>query len=94
MTERQTIERRTNTRLREVFDEAVARIRPFLEPGAGWGGHSLEHLAYRTLRERYPDLDRQEIHALLVGAVRVYREKCPAGAPHLSGLPVDRPPSD
>lgn len=76
-------ERRRNHALREVFDDAYAMIEPFFDPGAGWGGHSLEHLAFRVLRENFPQFSSEEVHAIVVGAHRVYIERNPEGSAHL-----------
>jgi len=78
-----TIERRQNTRLRDFFEEAYRCIEPCLDPKQTWGGLPLELLAYRTLRETYPELDRQEAHLLVRASVRVFRERNPAGSNHL-----------
>ena len=45
-------DRRQNPQFRELFDAAYVMVEPFFDPNAGWGGHSLEHLAFRVLRER------------------------------------------
>jgi len=78
-----TVERRQNTQLRAFFEEAYRCIEPCLDPKQTWGGVPLELLAYRTLRETYPDLDRQEAHLLVRASVRVFRERNPARAGHL-----------
>lgn len=68
-------ERRQNTKLREVFDAVYASIVPFFDPANNWGGHSLEHLAYRVVRENYPNLSRDEVHQLIVAATRAYQNR-------------------
>lgn len=68
-------ERRHNPKLRELFEEAYARILPCLDPGRTWGHMPLEHLAFRMLREAYPDLSPQEVHLLVRASVRVCRER-------------------
>lgn len=68
-------ERRHNLKLRELFEEAYARILPCLDPGQAWGRVPLEHLAFRILREAYPDLPPQEVHLLVRASVRVCRER-------------------
>ncbi|MDA0189890.1 MAG: hypothetical protein OSW77_06075 [Proteobacteria bacterium] len=77
-------ERRRNLRLRATFDAAFAMIEPFFDPARGWGGHSLEHLAFRVVRENFPDLEGEEVHALVVAAHRVYIERNPGRSEHLS----------
>lgn len=76
-------ERRMNPRLRELFDNAYAMIEPFFDPAAGWGGRSLEHLAFRVLRENFPQLAADEVHAVIVAAHRIYIDRNPAGSEHL-----------
>lgn len=76
-------ERRQNPRLRSAFDDAFAIIEPFFDPEQGWAGQSLEHLAYRIVRENFPGLDAEEVHALVVVAHRVYIERHPGGSDHL-----------
>ena len=77
-------ERRQNPKLRELFEEAYVRIEPFLDRKHTWGGLQLTHFALRTLREAYPQLDPTEAHQLVLAAMRVYRERHPDGAGHLS----------
>lgn len=76
-------ERRMNPQLRELFDSAYAMIEPFFDPAAGWGGRSLEHLAFRVLRENFPQLSAEEVHAIVVAAHRVYISHHPEGSEHL-----------
>lgn len=76
-------ERRQNLRLRAFFEEAYLRIEPCLDPKQTWGGLPLEILAFRTLREAYPDLPPQEAHQLVCASVRVYRQRMQGGADHL-----------
>lgn len=76
-------ERRRNEQLRQVFDHAYAMIEPFFDPAAGWGGRSLEHLAFRVLRENFPQLSAEDVHVMIVAAHRVYIGRNPAGSDHL-----------
>jgi hypothetical protein len=78
-----TVERRQNPGLRAFFEEAYRCIAPCLDPKLTWGGVPLELLAYRTLREAYPELDKQEAHLLVRASVRVFRERNPTRADHL-----------
>lgn len=77
-------ERRRNTRLRAQFDAAFSMIEPFFDPAQGWGGQSLEHLAFRVVRENFPELSSEVVHALVVAAHRVYIVRRPASAHRLS----------
>lgn len=76
-------DRRKNVKLRAIFDTAYAMIEPFFDPAQGWGGHSLEHLAFRVLRENFPDLSGEEVHTIVVAAHRVYIEHNPSRSAHL-----------
>ena len=76
-------ERRKNPELRDLFDSAYAMIAPFFDPAAGWGGRSLEHLAFRVLRENYPTLSAEEVHVVIVAAHRVYIQRNPGASDHL-----------
>lgn len=76
-------DRRRNARLRGVFDTAYVMIEPFFDPDQGWGGHSLEHLAFRVLRENFTELSSEEVHTVIVAAHRVYIERNPGRSSHL-----------
>lgn len=76
-------DRRTNPKLREIFDAAYVMIEPFFDPNAGWGGHSLEHLAFRVLRENFAQLSSEEVHTIVAAAHRVYIERNPQNSAHL-----------
>jgi len=77
------VDRRQNAALRQMFDEAYERVAPFLDPKQTWGGVPLERLAFRMLREAYPQLSPLETHQLVVASVRVYRHRNPELAAHL-----------
>ncbi len=76
-------DRRQNLPLRDLFDQAYVMVEPFFDPNAGWGGHSLEHLAFRVLRENFPQLSSEDVHAIVVAAHRLYIEKNPHTSGHL-----------
>lgn len=76
-------DRRSNTKLRDLFDTAYAMIEPFFDPDQGWGGHSLEHLAFRVLRENFTELSSEEVHTVVVVAHRIYIERNPSRSGHL-----------
>ncbi len=76
-------ERRSNLRLRTIFETAFAMIEPFFDPAQGWGGRSLELLAFRVVRENFSELTSEEVHALVVAAHRVYIQRNPAQSDHL-----------
>lgn len=77
-------ERRRNSRLRATFDSAVLMIEPFFASSQGWGGGSLEHMAFHVLRENFPELESEEVHALIVAARRVFAERGHTGAQALA----------
>lgn len=68
-------ERRKHLRVRAVFEEAIASIEPFFAPENQWSSSSLDHLAYRTLRDRYPEMSYDEVHVLVVAARRVFASR-------------------
>ncbi|QWT45102.1 hypothetical protein [Azospira inquinata] len=74
-------ERRQNPALRSVFDAVYVQIEPFFDPKNTWGGQSLGQLAYRVVRESYPELTREEVHQVIIAASRVFHRR----NPHLSG---------
>ena len=57
--------------------------RTILRPGARLGGHSLEHLAFRVLRENFSELSSEEVFTIVVAAHRVYIERNPGRSDHL-----------
>ncbi|THF62369.1 hypothetical protein E6C76_18805 [Pseudothauera nasutitermitis] len=73
-------ERRKYHHVREIFDEAYEVIAPFFARENRWGNATLDHLAYRVVRDRYPELSFEEVHVLVVASKRVYTELRPEGA--------------
>ncbi|TSE27890.1 hypothetical protein [Tepidimonas aquatica] len=59
-------ERRHNTRLRAIFDEAFVLCTPLLDPGQGLNGHALDRQVPLRLREHLPDLRQEEVLVLSV----------------------------
>lgn len=74
-------DRRGNSKLRNVFDAVYVQIEPFFDPKNTWGGHSLEHLAFRVVRDSHPELTQQEVHQVIVAATRVFHSR----NPHMAG---------
>lgn len=70
-----TPERRTNLNLRELVDQAYLLIEPFFDPGNAWNGQTLEHLAYRVVREQFPTIPPQDVQVIVSAATRIYRSK-------------------
>lgn len=54
--------------LRKIFPAAQELIAPFFDPAQAWGGRSLDYLAFRVLRENFPQLAQEDLHALVVAA--------------------------
>lgn len=77
------VERRQQLQLRTVFEMAFAMIEPFFDPAQGWYGASLEHLAFRLVRDNFPELSSEEAHVLVVAAHRVYIGRYPKRSDHL-----------
>jgi hypothetical protein len=67
-------ERRKYHRVREIFEEAYELITPFFAKENRWGNATLDHLAYRVVREQYPELSFEEVHILVVASKRAYTE--------------------
>ena len=67
-------DRRVHQRLRTVFDAAFELVEPFFDTGKSWGGVTLEHFAFRVLRENYPDLSANEVYVFITAARRIYAE--------------------
>ena len=65
-------ERRSNSRLREIFVKAYDVLQPFFDPANNWGGQTHEHLAYRALHEQFPDLSGDDVYILVSAAKRVF----------------------
>ena len=65
-------ERRIHKRLREIFPSALALMAPFFDAEKTWSGISLEHFAYRVLREHHPELSALEIYVFVAAARRIH----------------------
>ena len=68
-------ERRKNLHLRDLVDKAYALIEPFLDPANAWNGQTLEHLAYRVVRENLPGIPPEDVQVVVSAATRIYRAK-------------------
>jgi hypothetical protein len=64
-------ERRTRHDLRAVFPAACAALQPFFDPANQWAGSSHEHLALRTLKEQFPQLDTHESYIVVTTVKRL-----------------------
>jgi len=65
-------ERRNDFVIREIFVEAYDILEPFFAPENQWAGHSHEHLAFRALHERFPQLAPQQVLTIVEAARRVF----------------------
>ncbi|MCB1906093.1 MAG: hypothetical protein KDH15_01890 [Rhodocyclaceae bacterium] len=65
-------ERRTDSARRARIEQALGIVRPFFEAEGQWAGHSLDHMAYRRLREEMPELAEADVHLLVVVASRIF----------------------
>jgi hypothetical protein len=65
-------DRRVNLRVRGMFVEVYDILEPFFDPANAWAGHIHEHLAFRALHERFPDLTGEEVLIIVTAAKRVF----------------------
>jgi hypothetical protein len=72
-----TPERRKNLTLRELVDNAYLIVEPFFDPLNAWNGQTLEHLAYRVVRDRLPDIPPEDVQIIVSASTRMYRAKHP-----------------
>lgn len=70
-----TTERRTDIRLRDFFDQASTLIEPFFDPANNWGGQTLELLAFRVMRENFPQISREETLAFVSAAKLIFARR-------------------
>jgi hypothetical protein len=71
-TESTADERRRSQELRTVFVEAYDVLQPFFDQANNWAGQSHEHLAYRALHERFPDMSGDQVFIIVAAAKRVF----------------------
>lgn len=64
--------RRVNLHIREVFVEAYDLLEPFFDPANHWAGQAHDHLAFRALHERFPQMPPSEALILITAAKRVF----------------------
>lgn len=84
-------ERRGRPQLRALFDAAFPLIEALCNPACGWGGRSLEHLAYRVVRDNFSELSSDEVRLLVAAAHRAFIDRNPESSAHLS-RPADLRP--
>ena len=57
-----------------VFPPAYEALRPFFNRHTQWGtGGGQEHLAYRTLKDHFPELSPQESFLIVITARRLFQ---------------------
>lgn len=66
------VERRKSPELRSVFLDAYDVVRPFFDEANSWAGQTHEHLAYRALHERFPDMSFDQVTIIVTAAKRVF----------------------
>lgn len=70
----ETSDRRSNPELRIIFERAYDIVRPFFDASNSWTtGHGHESLAYRALREGFPELGPQQMAIIVTAAQRVFQ---------------------
>ena len=65
-------EQRQHPTVRAIFPEACEALRPFFEQATRWEGQTHEHLAYRTLKEQFPQFGAQESFIVVTTAKRLF----------------------
>ena len=68
-------DRRKDHDLRCIFEDACEVIAPFLDPHNRWGGQSLDNLAFRAVRDRFPELPAESVRALIQACVQRNRRQ-------------------
>lgn len=77
-----TPERRGSPELRIIFERAYDIVRPFFDEKNVWAsGHGHESLAYRALRESFPELTPQQMAVIVTAAQRVFQSGGHVAAP-------------
>ncbi len=71
-TESTADDRRRSPELRTVFVDAYDVLLPFFDQANNWAGQSHEHLAYRALHERFPDMSGEQVFIIVAAAKRVF----------------------
>lgn len=68
-------DRRRQSSLRDVFEEAYLLISPFLDTTNSWDHKPLTRFAQLALREKYPAMTPQDAVILLSALRRVFTER-------------------
>lgn len=56
-----------------VYPPEYEALRPFFDRRTQWGDNGHEVLAYRTLKNHFPDLSPQEIFVIIITARHLFR---------------------
>ena len=56
-----------------VYPPEFEALRPFFDRRTQWGSSSQEVLAYRTLKDHFPDFSPQEIFVTIITARHLFR---------------------
>lgn len=73
-------DRRKDQQLRCIFKDACEVIAPFIDPDNKWGGQSLDGLAFRAVRDRFPELPAESVRVLIQACLRRNRRRDAATA--------------
>lgn len=65
-------ERRSNHELRQRFVVIFEVLKPYFDSETQWAGHAHEHLAYRTIKEHFPELSAQDCFIAVITARRMF----------------------
>lgn len=68
-------DRRRDHQLRCIFKDACEVIAPFIDPDNKWGGQSLHSLAFRAVRDRFPELPAESVRILIQACVQRKRRQ-------------------
>ena len=56
-----------------VYPPVYEALRPFFDRRTQWGSSSQEVLAYRTLKDHFPELSPQDIFVTIITARQLFR---------------------
>lgn len=68
-------DRRKDSQLRCIFENACEVIAPFIDPHNRWGGRSLDNLAFRAVRDRFPELPAESVRVLIQACLQRNRRR-------------------
>jgi hypothetical protein len=60
-----------------VFPPEYEVLRPFFDRRTQWGGSGQEVLAYRTLKDNFPEFSAQQIFITIITARQLFRTATP-----------------